>query len=88
MPTLTTSQTRRRAIAQISDELYRRRDTSEVGLMARLLELMLEEVQNDFIRAPVADLPRVQATAGQLAQLIKMLSQARASTINGDTHAS
>lgn len=86
-PTPTTSQTRRRAIVQISDALFLLKDRQEVGLVIRLLELMLEEVQSDFIKAPTADLPKVQATAGQLTQLLKMLTHPRAPIPNGEINA-
>ena len=86
MPTM--AQARRLAISQGAEQLYLRRETHEVSLMISVLELMLQEVQDDFIRAPVADLSRIQATAGQLAQLIKMLTHPRVTTqTQGDTNA-
>lgn len=64
-------------VVRLAEELHRRRDVFEIQLVHRLIEAMLEDVKDDFIRVPVVDLPKCQATAATLAQLLKMLTHPR-----------
>jgi hypothetical protein len=45
--------------------------------MYRMIELMLEDVKDDFVRCPAADLPKCQATAATLAQVLKLMTNPR-----------